>query len=72
MIRVPAVLVFLAVLASAGGAAGATAPCADPLAILRAFYDANDARNFEAGARYLADDAVFSTWATGVNGYILA
>jgi hypothetical protein len=61
----------------AGGAAGGAtvpgaAPCSDPLAVLRAFYDSNDARNFEAGTNYLADDAVFATWATGVNGYIMA
>jgi len=72
MIRIAAFLAFFAVLASAGSATGAPAPCSDPLAILRAFYDSNDARNFEAGARYLADDAVFATWATGVNGYIMA
>jgi hypothetical protein len=72
MIRTGAFLLFFAVLAPAWGATGASGPCSDPLAILRAFYDANDARNFEAGARYLADDAVFATWATGANGYIMA
>lgn len=72
MKRIAAFLVFFAVFVSAQGALGAPAPCADPLEILRAFYDSNDARNFDAGARYLADDAVFATWATGVQGYVVA
>jgi hypothetical protein len=70
--RRAAVLRFFAYLLSAHGAFGAAAPCSDPLETLRAFYDSNDARNFDVGARYLADDAVFATWATGVQGYIVA
>ena len=48
------------------------ASCADPLAVVRAFYDSNDARKFDASARYLAEDVKFDTWATGVNGYTMA
>ncbi len=51
--------------------AGRGASCADPLAVLRAFYDSNDARRFEASARYLSEDVKFDTWATGVNGYMM-
>jgi hypothetical protein len=54
------------------GARASGGSCADPLAVVRAFYDANDARKFDAGARYLADDVKFDTWATGVNGYTMA
>ena len=68
MNRWAAFLVFFAVLVSAGSAA---APCADPVAVLKAFYDLNDARHFEASAAYLADDALFATWATGIQGYIM-
>jgi hypothetical protein len=74
MSKLAAFLAFLAILVSAAGAAGkeVPAPCSDPLSVLRAFYDLNDTRNFAAAARSLADDAVFATWATGVNGYIVA
>lgn len=67
-----ALLAFLAFLLPTQAAIGAAAPCSDPLEILRAFYDSNDARDFDAAARYLADDAVFATWATGVQGYVVA
>lgn len=40
--------------------------------MLRAFYDSNDAQRFDASARYLSEDVKFDTWATGVNGYIMA
>lgn len=50
---------------------GPGAPCSDPLAVLKAFFDANDARRFDAGAKLLSDDVTFATWATGVNGYIM-
>lgn len=70
MSRLAAFLVFLAFLASAE-AAMAAAPCSDPLAVLKDFYDLNDVRHFEASGAYLADDAVFTTWATGVQGYVM-
>lgn len=57
---------------SQAGGTGRGASCADPLAVVRAFYDSNDARKFDASARYLADDVKFDTWATGVNGYVMA
>jgi hypothetical protein len=66
--RTIAVLVFIAVLASASGA---EAPCSDPIAVLKTFYDLNDAHHFDASAAYLADDALFATWATGVQGYVM-
>ena len=53
------------------GAAG-NSSCRDPLAVIRAFYDSNDARQFGASARFLAEDVTFDTWATGVNGYMMA
>jgi hypothetical protein len=41
------------------------------MAVLRAFYDSNDAGHFDASMKYLADDVTFATWATGVQGYIM-
>ena len=55
----------------AAGAASKSA-CGNPLAVIRAFYDSNDAGQFGASARFLADDVKFDTWATGVNGYMMA
>ena len=43
-------------------------PCRDPLAVLKAFYDANDASQFDTGLSLLTPDAVVSTWAEGVHG----
>ncbi len=54
-----------------GSGAGPGAPCSDPMAVLKAFYDSNDARHFDASAKYLTDDVTFATWATGVNGHIM-
>ena len=66
-------IVVLAFTAAAALAAGAQpAACIDPLAVLRAFYAANDAGQWEKSAALLADNVVFDTWATGVNGYIMA
>ena len=47
-------------------------PCPDPTAVVRSFYDATDALRFPEGMKYFTDDATFDTWATGVNGYIMA
>jgi hypothetical protein len=41
------------------------------MAVLKAFYDSNDAGRFDASMKYLTDDVVFATWATGVNGHIM-
>ncbi|HVO38820.1 MAG TPA: hypothetical protein VMV03_07305 [Spirochaetia bacterium] len=47
-------------------------PCSDPMAVVRSFYDATDSLHFTEGLKYFTDDATFDTWATGVNGYIMA
>jgi len=71
--RIAVIILLAAVLPSGVGAQVSIAPgCADPVAVVRAFYAANDARQFDKSAGYLADDVVFDTWATGVNGYIMA
>ena len=58
--------------AQAAGAQTAVGGCADLMAVVRAFYAANDARQFNKSAGFLAEDVVFDTYATGVNGYIMA
>ena len=45
-----------------------TPPCPDPMAIIRAFYDSNDASQFDASFAFLTADATLSFWAEGVNG----
>jgi hypothetical protein len=50
---------------------GSGKPCPDPMAVLKAFYDANDAGRLEASIKYVTNDVVFATWATGVNGHIM-
>jgi len=45
-----------------------SAPCSDPLAVIKAFYDSNDAGQFDSSMSYVADTIAFATWATGVNG----
>jgi len=65
-------LPLLAQAASPGPNAPGTAPCADPLAVVRAFYDANDAQRFDRSAGLLSPEAEFATWATGVNGHVMA
>ncbi|MGA2763052.1 MAG: hypothetical protein ABSG17_06775 [Spirochaetia bacterium] len=64
------VLFAPALFGQSGGARGPV--CSDPLAVMKAFYDSTDSLRFAEGAKYFAEDAVFDTWATGVNGYILA
>ena len=65
-------MVSLCVLVIPVCAQGMSASCPDPLAVLKAFYDSNDAGSFTASMRYVTDDATIDTWATGVNGYIMA
>jgi hypothetical protein len=68
-----AALAFLCILALPQFAQGTgAAACADPHAVLKAFYDSNDARTFDASLKYVAEDTTIDTWATGVNGYIMA
>lgn len=50
-------------------AATASSLCPDPMAILKAFYAANDASQFEISLGFFAEDAILSTWAEGVNGH---
>lgn len=52
--------------------AESTAPCSDPLGIIRSFYAATDAGRFTEALALFAPQATFDTWATGVNGYIMA
>ena len=42
--------------------------CPDPMAIIKAFYDSNDASQFDASLAFLAADVTLSSWAEGVNG----
>jgi len=65
-------IVVLAAAAALAARAQAAGGCADPVAVARAFYAANDAGQWEKSAALLAPDVVFDTWATGVNGYIMA
>jgi hypothetical protein len=53
-------------------ASAQAAACANPAGVLTSFYDANDAGHLNAAASSLSPDVVFDTWATGVNGYIMA
>jgi hypothetical protein len=45
-----------------------TSPCPDPMGIIKAFYDSNDASQYDASLELLTADATFSSWAEGVNG----
>jgi len=51
--------------------AGSGGSCSAPMAVLKAFYDSNDAGGFDASMKYVTDDVSFATWATGVNGHIM-
>ena len=75
--RAPWARIWLSLLlaaAAAGAAAaqeanpGSGGSCADPLAVLRAFYNSNDARRYDESAKLVAGDVAFATWASGVNG----
>ncbi len=43
-------------------------PCTDPMAIIKAFYDSNDASRYDASITFLTSDATLTSWAEGVNG----
>ncbi len=43
-------------------------PCTDPMAIIKAFYDSNDASQYDASIALLTSDATLTSWAEGVNG----
>jgi hypothetical protein len=59
----------------AGGKGIASTPavkngsCADPMAIIRAFYDSNDAGTYDKSLDFLSSDISFSSWSEGVNGH---
>jgi len=42
------------------------------MSVVRAFYHATDARQYKENARFFSDNVKFDTWATGVNGSIVA
>jgi hypothetical protein len=39
------------------------------MAIMKAFYDANDTSRFDVSLSFFTEDATFSSWAEGVNGH---
>jgi hypothetical protein len=45
------------------------AACADPLGVVRAFYDANDAGRYSTSLALLTDDVTLASWAEGMNGH---
>jgi len=51
------------------GALMGAASCADPLGAVNRLWDSTEAARFDASARSFTSDAVFDTWATGVNGH---
>ena len=48
------------------------APCSDPMTVMKSLYDDTDGLRFAAAMSHFAQGATFDTWATGVNGYIMA
>ncbi len=46
----------------------AAPPCADPMAIIKAFYDSNDAAQYDASLAFLTPDVTLASWGEGVNG----
>jgi hypothetical protein len=68
-----ALVVLIAITPGAQDRAGkADDGCADPLAVVMAFYAATDAGRYSAGVALLTAGATIDMWATGVNGYIMA
>ena len=57
--------------AAAAAPPQATAPtsCPDPLAVIKALYDANDASRFKASLDFFTEDATLASWAEGINGH---
>ncbi len=45
------------------------AECPDAAAMVKTFYDANDASKFDTSLAMLADDATLDSWAQGINGH---
>lgn len=64
-------VILLALLAGCGPAPGLAAgqPCADPLGVVEAFYNANDAGDAAAALKLVTEDAALVFWAEGANGH---
>ncbi len=60
---------WTAVPVAASKQASSPKPCADPMAIIKAFYDANDASRFDSSLALFTEDATFAAWAEGINGH---
>ncbi len=45
-----------------------TSTCTHPMEIIKAFYDSNDASQYDVSLESLTADVTFSSWAEGVNG----
>jgi hypothetical protein len=43
--------------------------CADPMGVMKAFYDSNDAGTLDKSLSFLSDDIGFSFWAQGIQGH---
>jgi hypothetical protein len=43
--------------------------CQDPMAVIKSLYDADAAGKFDTSLALFSDDAVFASWAQGVNGH---
>ncbi len=46
-----------------------SAGCPDLASLVKSFYDANDAAQFDTSLALLADDATLDSWAQGINGH---
>jgi hypothetical protein len=62
---------FLFPQGSSNGALMGAASCADPLGVINRLYDSTEDAHFDGSLRFFTSDAVFDTWATGVNGHIM-
>jgi len=64
---VAALALFIVGIPRAVYSAGAGA-CPDKMAVIRMFYDSNDASQFSASLAYLHPGIVFTAWGEGMNG----
>ena len=67
----PLPIISAAMPAAAAAPPQATAPtsCPDPLAVIKALYDANDASRFKVSLDLFTEDATLASWAEGINGH---
>lgn len=78
MRRALEILAWAGILVSIAGCGVAIAPivpplagtpgCPNPMAVIKSFYDSNDAGQYDASLALLAPDATLATWGEGVNG----